>query len=201
MFFLKDAHIAAPTPGTKVIKKEAYGLMTQANDILEQARQKASKIIVQANEIYEAKKDQGYEDGLEEGRIAHAEKLMDAAMQAVDYLETLEKSVAGLVIQCLEKVVGEMDDQNLILRIVRSGLAVTRNENRVTVRVCEAELAWVRNAISSLLQSHPGISALDIVADSRLQKGACLIESELGVVDASIDTQLEALRRAIAKRI
>jgi type III secretion protein L len=109
--------------------------------------------------------------------------------------------VAGLVIQCLEKVIGEMDDQDLILRIVRSGLAVTRNEHRVMVRVCDAELEWVKDAVSRLLQSHPGINALDIVADSRLKKGACIIESELGVVDASLDTQLEALRRAIAKRI
>ena len=69
------------------------------------------------------------------------------------------------------------------------------------VRVCEDDLDAVQNSLSSLLQTYPGISFLDIAADSRLKRGACLIESELGVVDSSLDTQLEAIKRAILKRI
>ena len=201
VLFLKTTHVVAPPPGTKVIKKETYGLMVEANEILEQTRKKAAGIIAQAEEIYEAKKKQGYEDGMEEGRISHAEKIMDTAMKSVDYLGAMEKSIAGLVIQCLEKVVGEMADEELILRIVRSGLAVTRNEKKVHVRVSPGELAFVKDEVSNLLATHPGISVLNITPDGRLKKGDCLIESELGVVDASLDTQLTALRRAIARRI
>ena len=122
-------------------------------------------------------------------------------MKAIDYFESMEKSLAGLVTQCLEKVIGEMDDQDLILKIVRSGLAIARNEQRVVVRVCPEELKVVQEANANLLQAFPGISILDITADPRLKRGACLVESELGVVDASLDTQLTAIKRAIAKRI
>lgn len=201
VFFLKHKSLVAPPPGTKVIKRQEYGQMSQANQILEQARQKAAQTIAQANEVYEARKQQGYEDGLEEGRMAHSEKIMDTALQSIAYLETTEKSVAGLVIQCLEKVIGEIDDDELILRIVRSGLVVARNENQVRVRVCEQDLPAVKNKLDTLLQAYPSIRVLDIMPDRRLKKGACIVESELGVVDAGIDTQIEAIRRAIAKRI
>lgn len=200
MLFLKKQRVTPPA-GKSLLKAKDYGQLIKANEILDQAHQKASETIAQAYEIYGAKKKQGYEDGLEEGRLEHLEKIMDTSMKAIDYFESMEKSIAGLVTQCLEKVVGEMDDEELILRIVRSGLAIARNEQRVVVRVCPDELKAVQQATSRLLQAYPGINILDITADSRLTRGACLVESELGVVDASLDTQLEAIKRAIAKRI
>ena len=200
MLFLKKQGVTPPA-GRSVLKENEYGQLIKANEILDQAHQKASEIIAQAYEIHEAMKKQGYEDGLEEGRLEHAEKIMDTAMKAIDYFESMEKSIAGLVTRCLEKVIGEIDDEELILRIVRSGLAIARNEKRVAVRVSVDDLEAVKDATSRLLQAYPGISVLDITADSRLSRGACLLESELGVVDASLNTQLEAIKRAIAKRI
>lgn len=200
LLFLKKRQITLSAE-KNYLKASEYGTLIEANRILEEARQKASKTIAQAYEIYEAQKKRGYEDGLEEGRLQHAEKIMDTAMESINYFESMEKSIAGLVIQCLEKVIGEMEDHDLILKIVKSALAVARNEKRVVVRVSHDELDAVQSAVSQLLQTYPGISILDISADSRLKKGACLIESELGVVDASVETQLEAIKRAIAKRI
>lgn len=200
VFFLKKQNVSLPA-GKPILKADEYGQLIEANEILDQAHQKASETIAQAYEIYETNKKKGYEDGLEEGRLEHAEKIMDTAMQAIEFFESMENSTAGLVTKCLEKVIGEIDDDELILRIVKSGLAVARNEKRVVVRVCVDDLDAVKKSTSTLLQAYPGISLLDITADSRLTKGACLIESELGVVDSSLDTQLEAIKRAISKRI
>ena len=200
MLFLKKQNVQPPA-GQQILKQEEFGYLIEANKVLEQAHAKASETIAKAYEIYEAQKEQGYEDGLEEGRREHAQKIMDTALQTIDYFESMEKSIAGLVTQCLERVIGELDENELILKIVRSGLAVARNEKKVMVRVCPEEVKTVQEATSSLLQAYSGISLLDIVADERLSKGACLIESELGVVDASITTQLEAIKRAINKRI
>lgn len=200
MLFLKRQRVLPPA-GKHILKADEYGQLIKANEILDAAHQKASETIAQACEIYESRKKQGYEDGLEEGRLEHLEKIMHTSMKAIDYFESMEKSIANLVTQCLEKVVGEMDNQELILRIVRSGLAIARNEQRVVVRVCPDELKAVQDANATLLQAYPGISILDITADPRLKRGACLVESELGVVDASLDTQLSAIKRAIAKRI
>ncbi|MCG8566391.1 MAG: HrpE/YscL family type III secretion apparatus protein [Desulfobacterales bacterium] len=190
-----------PPAGQRILKQADYGRLIEADAILEEARKTASETLAQAMEIYEARKKQGYEDGLEEGRMQHAEKIMDTAMEAINYFESMEKSIAGLVTQCLEKVLGEMDQEELILRIVKNGLAVARNEKKVVVRVCDTDLKRVNDAVSTMLQTYPGISVLDISADARLTPGACIIESELGVVDASLDTQLTAIKRAIARRI
>ena len=57
-------------------------------------------------------------------------------------------------------------------------------------------------ALASMLASVPGsASFLDVVPDARLERGACLLESELGVVDASLETQLKALEGALRSKI
>ena len=40
-----------------------------------------------------------------------------------------------------------------------------------------------------------------MVADRRLSAGGCILETEIGVVDASIEVQLKALERSLAKRL
>lgn len=200
MLFLKKQSVMPPA-GNRLIKADDYGQMIAANEILDAVHEKATETMAQAREIFESKKKQGYEDGLEEGRMEHLEKIMDTSMKAIDYFESMEKSIAALVTQCLEKILGEMDNDDLILRVVRSGLAIARNEQRVVVRVCPADLKAVQGANSILLQAYPGISVLDITEDPRLKRGACIVESELGVVDASLETQVAAVKRAIAKRI
>lgn len=200
VFFLEKRHVKIPA-GKTFLKQEEYGYLIEANTILEQARQKASETIAQANEIYEARKKQGYEDGMKQGQLEHTEKIIDISLKTVEYFKSIEKSIAGVVSQCLEKIIGEMDKEELILRVVKSGLAVARNEHRVTVRVSPEDIGSVKNATAELLQSYPLINTLDITEDSRLKRGACLVESELGVVDAGVETQLEAIKKAISKRI
>ena len=200
VFHLKKQNLSAPA-GKNFLKAEEYGQLLKANEILDAAHITASETIAQAHEIYEINKKKGYEDGLTEGRLEHAQKIMDTAIEAIEFFGTMENTIAKLVIECLEKVIEAIDKEELVLEIVKSGLAIARNEKRVVVRVCEDDLDAVQNSLSSLLQTYPGISFLDIAADSRLKRGACLIESELGVVDSSLETQLEAIKRAILKRI
>ena len=72
----------------------------------------------------------------------------------------------------------------------------------VTIRVAPADEKAVRAELASMLASVPGgTSFLDVVPDARLERGACLLESELGVVDASLETQLKALENALRSKI
>ena len=44
-------------------------------------------------------------------------------------------------------------------------------------------------------------SYLNVVADPRLKRDSCILESDLGVIDASLGTQLKALERAFSAKI
>jgi len=57
----------------------------------------------------------------------------------------------------------------------------------------------LKSATDELLAAYPGIGYLDLVPDSRLRGDACIVETEIGIVEASMEGQIAALGRAFAK--
>ena len=85
--------------------------------------------------------------------------------------------------------------------MARTALDVVRNQTHVTLRVGPDQLPTVRERVGEILNGHPAVSFLDVQPDARLQADGCILESEIGVIDASIDLQLEAISKAIRKSI
>lgn len=200
MFRLNDDSIQ-PAAGTKIIKSAELGQLFEASALLEAARKKAAEMERAALEAYEEKRLEGYRDGLEEGKLEHAEKMMETILSSVEFIEGIEKTLVKVVNQSLRKIIGEMDDSERIVAIVRNALNVVRGQQKVTVRVSPADEEAVLKAMAAMTSGSSGSSFLTVIADVRLEKDSCILESELGVVDASLSTQLRALENAFQSKI
>ena len=200
MFRLNDDSIQ-PAAGTKLIKSADLGQLFEASALLDAAREKAASLEKAALEAYEEKKLEGYRDGLEEGKLEHAEKMMETIISSVEFIEGIESTLVSVVNQAIRKIIGEMDDRERIVAIVRNALNVVRGQQKVTVRVSPADEEAVLQALAAMTASSSGSSFLTVVADVRLEKDSCILESELGVVDASLSTQLKALENAFLSKI
>ena len=126
---------------------------------------------------------------------------METAARGADYLASLEERVVDVVVRSLRRILGEMDDKERIVRVVRHSLEVVRNQRQVILRVSPAEIDAVRARLNEILSGFPGITNLEVAADGRLPAGGCILETEIGVVDASVDVQLEAVVKALTKRM
>ena len=191
-----------PSAGTRVLKASETAVLLEANAVLDAARERVADMERKAGEAYERRREEGYRDGVEEGRLEHAEKVMETVLSSVEYIEGIEATLVNVVAVAVRKVIGEIDENERIVRIVRNALVTVRNQQHVTIRVAPADEKAVREGLASMLASVPGgASFLDVVPDARLERGACLLESELGVVDASLETQLKALENALRSKI
>ena len=191
-----------PSAGTRGLKASEAAVLLEANAVLDAARERVADMERKAGEAYERRREEGYRDGVEEGRLEHAEKVMETVLSSVEYIEGIEATLVNVVAVAVRKVIGEIDENERIVRIVRNALVTVRNQQHVTIRVAPADEKAVREGLASMLASVPGgASFLDVVPDARLERGACLLESELGVVDASLETQLKALENALRSKI
>ena len=189
-----------PTAGTKIVKAAELGQLYEASALLDAARQKAADMERAALEAYEEKKREGYADGLEEGKLEHAEKMMETIISSVEFIEGIESTLVNVVNQSIRKIIGEMEDKERIVAIVRNALNVVRGQQKVTVRVAPADEAAVLEAMAGMTAGG-GNSFMTVIADARLERDSCILESELGVVDASLSTQLRALENAFKSKI
>ena len=191
-----------PAPGVRVLRAEEYARFVEAGQILAAAREQAAAMRDEAEKAYEERKQQGYEDGLMEGRLEQAEKMMETAMQAVEYIEGVEDRLVGVVTSAVRKIIGELDDRECTVRVVRNALAAVRSQQRVLIRVSPDDKDSVRQALAAMISSTPGgATFLDVTADPRMKPGDCILECELGVVDASLETQLKAIENALLSKI
>ena len=189
-----------PAAGTKIVKAAELGQLFEASALLDVARQKAADMERAALEAYEEKKREGYADGLEEGKLEHAEKMMETIISSVEFIEGIESTLVNVVNQSIRKIIGEMEDKERIVAIVRNALSVVRGQQKVTVRVAPADEAAVLEAMAGMTAGG-GNSFMTVIADARLERDSCILESELGVVDASLSTQLKALENAFKSKI
>ena len=190
-----------PSPDRRVIKAADYLAYAEAEAIIAAARLQAEAIQREAEQAYDAEKRRGYRDGHEEGKLETAEQIMDVLGATVEFYAGIEQRTGQIVMQMLRKILGQFDNETLTYQIVRNALTAVRAQKQVTLRVAPEQVEALKARMDTLLHGFPSIHFVDVVGDRRLNAGDCILETEIGVVDASIEVQLKALERSLAKRL
>ena len=182
-----------------VLTAAEVAVWQQAQDILAQAHAEAAQIRAKAEQAFEAEKIRGYQDGIEQAQMDQTDQMIETASRTIDYFAGIEQRIVGLVMQSVRRVITDFTDTERVLAVVRSSLAVMRNQKHLTLRLAPENVEIVKDRARELLESFPGVGLLDIVADPRLKGDAAILESELGVVQASIEKQLQAIEHSFTK--
>jgi type III secretion protein L len=104
--------------------------------------------------------------------------------------------------KALKSCVVEIGDREMVINIVRKTMnAVIRTQRHVTLKVAPEMVPAVKERIEALRVEYPTVETFDVVEDPRLKGPACILETEAGVADASVETQLEAIERSMARHL
>lgn len=192
---------ASLDPAAKVLRGEDYAVLAEAQALLDNAHAQAQAILAGAQEAFEAERKRGYDDGKQEALLDQAEKMIETVGRTVEYFAGVENEMVDLVMAAVRKVVDGFDDEEKVMVVVRNALAVVRNQKHMTLRLHPDDLETVRSRINDILAAYPGVGYLDLLADGRLEHGACILESEIGMVEASLEGQIAALRGAFQRTL
>lgn len=178
--------------------------------IIEEANAKAAAIIEEAiiraeiltQEIAVKAKEDGFHEGLKKGAF-ETDKLKkqlmeDKTRQEDDYnrqLELLEPNLVSVILEVFSKVFNVVleDKENMIQHLVANAVAHIDNSYEFIIRVSKEDYQILKDSKDKVFEEVPRISTLEIVKDASLKKNQCLIETDGGIFDCSIDTQLEKL--------
>lgn len=196
---LRPTELATSDPSQWVLSPEQVRSWQSAQQMLQDAQAEADRIRAEAEQAYEAEKQRGYEEGLTMARMDEAERLIENATRTVDYFAGIEQKIVALVMNAVRRIMADFDDTTRVLAVVQSGLSVMRNQKQLTLRLSPEHAATVRERAQQLLERFPGVGMMDIVPDNRLKGDAAILESEMGVVEASVELQLKAIEQGFTK--
>lgn len=201
MFHLKHEPGLSLTPTKKILKAKEYGAFVQAQEIIALAKEEAAAIKQKAQEDYEAEKKRGFKEGMLEGKEKISEHMVTSVATTVQQLESFEGEVIEIVMNAVKRIIGELDDTERISRVVKKALAVVRNQKKIILRVHPKDSERLQKQLDTILEDFPGIAFLDITPDSRMKEGDCMLETDIGSVDARIAVQLEAIKKSLINAV
>jgi len=147
--------------------------------------------------------ERGYSDGLERGRqdaaAQWAETVLRDAGSTRRGLERQSERLSQIVSLAVERVVEPEDRQALYRRALRTVTKLLKDVPMLTLRVPETDRDSAQHAVDAVMQHLSGTLPIEVVCDAALPEGSCLFESDQGVIDASLDTQLAAIKRAVLR--
>ncbi len=185
---------------SRLMKAKDVAAVRTAEEIIAAAEAEAARLKAESVAAFEAERQRGFEQGLEEGRAKVVADKLDFVYESATYMEKVETRLADVVIKALWKCVSQIGDRNLIIEIIRKLMkAVIHNQRHVTLKVAPEMVQDVRTRLDEVLADYPRLEHVDVEEDSRLKGAAAIIETEAGIADASIETQLAAIGTSIRK--
>lgn len=192
-------------------KEEALGSVNQ-EEILEEARLEAERILDEARreadalkrQAYDAAEKEGYNAGFSKG-IEDTEKLKKDIVNQKNQIEQeyqkelskMEPVLVDAIVDVVESVfqIQFAEKKDFVMHLLQATLNKIEGSKDYLVRVSKEDFVVLTENKSEIQSQLPRNASLEIVEDLTLSKNQCLIETDGGVFDCSLDTQLDSLTR------
>ena len=199
MLLIKKNGFELNTP-VRLVKAEEAAAVRTADKVIAAAEAEASAIREKAEIAFEEERKRGYAKGIEDSKAAVIARQLELVQESAHFMESVENKMVDVVMKALKKCVAEIGDRDLVVQIVRKVMnAVVRNQRHITLKVSPEMLPVVKERLQEILVDYPLLDDVDLQEDPRLKGAACMIETEAGLADASVDTQLAAIEASLRK--
>lgn len=182
-----------------IIPREHVDANIEARRIKQEAYDEAERVRQEAEASAEVTRQQGYDEGYQEGLAAYTEQTTRALLQLKESEAAIEGEFIKLVRACVEKVLGQEIKLNpdAVTGIVRMALQDARQQREIIVRVHPDDVESLNKNKRKLLEVLARANAVEIREDQTIARGGCIVMTELGMIDASLNRQLDAIAAAI----
>jgi type III secretion protein L len=197
--FLKiDQSNISLAPDKKVIKAKDYATYVDSKEILKASEERARQQEEQATTALSGMIKEALMKANQKAQTEKVEQMIATVAGSLNHLAKLEQDIAQLVIQSVRKIITDYSNEEQVYHTVRNGLKAIGQSQRVTVRVSPQITEDIQQRLMDITHK---TDFIDIVPDHKLNVTDCILESDIGIVNASIEHQLDSLEQAIMKSI
>lgn len=175
----------------------------EANDIIEKARTEAEAM---RGMIESEAKKKGYEDGMQKGsaeifelKTQNNQELERIKADYKNRMEAMEEELVDIISDVVSKVfkVQFSDSKDIILHVVENAISNIEGSKEFLIRVNEENFKMLQEKKQELQDKFGAGIQLDFVMDPVFDSSQCMIETDGGIFDCSLDTELTNLTKAI----
>lgn len=171
-----------------------------------------SDLEIQIKELCDKAYNEGYDEGVVQGQrqqeavsgveIQQLKQNFQKVLRALpeemkQAFIDVEDMAAALCLNIAKKVIRkEVESKEHIITLIRDIIKDISDKTTLTIRMSPSDLRMLRDE-GLELELAKDVTTLNIVEDMEIQRGGCVIEHNLGQVNAKIEDQISALERNI----
>lgn len=196
-----------------VISDQNSGIdtFTELPEVLEREKQEhAHKLELE----HEFKKgfDEGHKSAVADLEEKHSKELLHQSQDFYKILSTFEEKMKSfesnyhkLVINVSKKISEkilkkELENETIIEKILEENLSKIIGANDIVIKLNSKDYELIQKSSKEYLKS-AGINKIRFEANDNIQVGGCLVESEIGNLDARIESQINELIKALENKL
>lgn len=187
-----------PLTSGRVLKSADYARLEDGESLLEDLAREQRRAKQEVARSLEEHKQRGYEEGLAKSEEARAAQAFETVARAIDYFDSMEDDMVSLLESALDKIADELDKDKLVRQVIARALRDYRSLPQITIHISRSQEQALHKDIERLAQEARLAGLVKISVNSRLEKGACLLESPLGTVELGISSQIASLKSALS---
>ena len=165
-------------------------------------RNLVSRAQQEAGTIKDSAAKEGYSAGLEKSKedIKQIKSAIIEFLKAKqDIFEYIAPDILEISVDIAKKIVKKEIEQDpeIVLETVLEVLKnISKDETKITIKVNPSQLTLTREGIPEIISTIGLDAKISVIADATIDLGSCIVQTHNGIVDATIDTQLEIIKEA-----
>ena len=182
-------------PGRRVVAAEDYARFTQAHEILETAKEKARHIEQEASQAYEARRLEGYRDGLSQADDEKAVFCFQIAQDFSQVILKIENKLSSLFPKIVRNLLGDLGEDLSFKSYISRALQDLVSEEKLVIKVHSSKRTMIEEHIQSIQKkSGDCFKYIRVASDSTLEVDQATIETSSSIVVLHLQRQLDLLR-------
>lgn len=165
-------------------------------------RNLVSRAQEEAGEIRDAAALEGYKAGLEQVKedikqVKNALVNFSKAKQEV--FEYIAPDILEISIDIARKIVKkeiEQDPQIVLDSILEVLKTISRDETKIVIKVNPSQVTLAKENMPEIISSLGMDIKTNVIGDDTISTGGCIVQTNNGIVDATVETQLEIIKEA-----
>jgi type III secretion protein L len=198
LLYQGDVHFAADR---KIIPSEEFATLISAKEVLEKAHQDALLYQQQMEKECDLIKKKAQEDGYNEGLTKFNEHLLQFEKELRKIRHEMQKAILPIALKAAKKIVGTelQSHPETIVDIVMQALEPVKQNHKIKIFVHKDDKDALEKEKGVIKEIFESLQSLSIQERSDITPGGCIIETESGIINATIENQWRALEYAFEK--
>jgi type III secretion protein L len=103
--------------------------------------------------------------------------------------------------QIARRIIGSFDAAEVASRISKKSLALSAHSSFIRLRVQPGAVEQLRERLDAILPATMSIASVEVIGDTRVRGGGCIMETDSGLIDATVESQVAAIERGLRRGV